>query len=300
MISSMTGYGQGRFAAHNFVITINLKSANHRHFDLSVRLPQELQVFENQMKNTLKEKLCRGAVSATVFFEGAGELSVKINEPVATAYLHAAREIKEKFQLEGDLSLDSVLRLPNVVTFGNVDLMADENLKAQCSAGLEQALQSAVAEIMTMRSAEGKQLEKDLRGRLQAISQHVEAIEAAMQSNMQSVYEKLKADVVRLTQSVNVDAARLAQEVAYLAEKSDVTEEVTRLKSHIQQFFALLDGDGEMGKKLDFLLQEMHRETNTILSKTASIFGEARQASDRALEVKAEIEKLREQVQNVI
>ncbi|MBZ5536953.1 MAG: YicC family protein [Acidobacteriia bacterium] len=300
MILSMTGFGQGQVKGGDFVITISLKSVNHRHFDATFRMPQELQPFENELKNLLKEKLIRGAIIVNVIMDSAGEVPIRINAPLAAAYLRAANEIKDKFNINSELNLDSILRLPNVVTFGNGDLASNEQLKEKFHAALEQALEKAVSEMLTMRSLEGKQLENDVRGRTGVIGQHVDAIEKALESNVQAIFDKLKDEVMRLTQSASLDPARLAQEVAYLAEKSDVTEEVTRLKSHVKQFLAMLDGEGEIGKRLDFLLQEMHREANTILSKTTSAFGGARDASDRALEIKAEIEKLREQVQNVV
>jgi uncharacterized protein (TIGR00255 family) len=300
MIFSMTGFGQGQVKSADFVITISLKSVNHRHFDASFRMPQELQPFENELKNLLKEKLIRGSILVNVVMDTSGEVPVKINAPLAAAYLRAANEIKDKFNINSELNLDSILRLPSVVTFGNCDLMSNEQVREKFHAALEQALQKAVSEMLAMRSLEGKQLENDFRGRAGVIAQHVDVIEKALESNVQVIFEKLKEEVMRLTQSANVDSARLAQEVAYLAEKSDVTEEVTRLKSHVKQFLGLLDAGEEIGKRLDFLLQEMHRETNTILSKTTSAAGEAREASDRALEIKAEIEKLREQVQNVV
>lgn len=300
MILSMTGYGQGQFSCEDFVLTLVLKSVNHRHFDVNLRIPQDLQSFENMLKTALKERLVRGSVSATVLFENTSEIAVRVNDALAGAYLRAARGIQEKFQLNSELNVDSLLRLPNVVVFGNSDMMGDERSKEKYASALQEALRRATEELTAMRRLEGGQLENDLRERTAAIGSHVETIEKALQSSVQTIYEKLKEDVIRLTQSVNVDPARLAQEVAYLAEKSDVTEEVTRLKSHVKQFLDLLSGSGEIGKKLDFLLQEMNREANTILSKTSSVFGEARKASDIAIEIKSEIEKLREQAQNVL
>lgn len=300
MILSMTGYGQGQFKGDDFVITINLKSVNHRHFDANLKLPQELQFFENKVKNALKERLVRGSVSATVMFDGAPGFVVKVNESLAAAYLQAAREVQEKFNLTSEISIDSLLRLPNVVTFGDGSLFANDQWAEKFGIALDLALNSAIDGVVKMRSLEGEHLEEDLRQRAKAIGERVEAIEKAMQMNTQAIYDKLRMDVLRLTQAVTLDPARLAQEVAYLAEKSDITEEVTRLKSHVKQFLALLEGEGEIGKRLDFLLQEMHREANTILSKSSNVFGEARVISDHALEIKTEIEKLREQVQNVV
>ncbi len=300
MILSMTGYGQGQYACDDFLLTVVLRSVNHRHFDANLRMPQELQAFENGLKNALKEKLIRGSVSATVNLEMLGEIAVKVNEPVAGAYLRAAQIIREKFQLANELNIDSILRLPNVVTFGNGDLVSNEQVKEKYQRGIDQALEAAVAELTVMRQREGAQLEEDLRRRTLRIGSAVEEIEQSMRANAEIIYEKLRAEVTRLTEAVSVDPGRLAQEVAYLAEKSDVTEEVTRLKSHVRQFLDLLKTEGESGKKMDFLLQEMNREANTILSKTASVFGEARKGADSALEIKSEIEKLREQVQNVV
>lgn len=300
MILSMTGFGQGQSSGRDFVISVSLKSVNHRHYDVSLRLPQELQALENSLKSMLKEKLVRGSVSAFVSLESSGEIPVKVNEPLANAYLRAARELKEKFGLTSELTLDWLLRLPNVISFGSEEDCGTDRVKEKYGVALDEASQRAVKEIVAMRTQEGQQLEHDLQERTQTIRQWVEVIEEAMRSNAQVVYDKLKEEVLRLSQTANIDPGRLAQEVAYMAEKSDVTEEVTRLKSHVTQFLAMLKESGEIGKKLDFLLQEMHREANTILSKTSSVCGDARAASDLAIEIKAEIEKLREQVQNVV
>lgn len=300
MVLSMTGYGQSQIQGDDFVITVNLKAVNHRFFDLSLRLAQELQSFEPNIKQTLKHGLVRGSVSVVVSYEGTGEIPVKVNEPLASAYLKAARLLREKFNLQSELDLNSLLRLPSVVSFGATDLMPEERLKERLTPALDDALSIALTMLQEMRTAEGRQLAVDLQGRTLVIAEHVDAIESAMQSISQAYYDKLKEEVTRLTSSTNLDPARLAQEVAYLAEKCDITEEVTRLKSHTKQFLKLLEDSGEIGKKLDFLLQEMHREINTIQSKTASIVGQARVASDHAIEIKAEIERLREQVQNVV
>lgn len=300
MLLSMTGYGQGQYKGDDFLITISLKSVNHRHFDATFRLPQELQPFESELKNSLKVKLVRGSVSAAVLLESSAEVPVRINEPVAAAYLRAVGDLKERFNLNSEFNLEALLRLPNVLTFGNGDLLNNDQLREKYRAALEAALHKAMSEVLAMRGVEGKQLEEDMRSRAQAIGERVDTIERALESNVQAIFDKLKEEVIRLTQSSSLDPNRLAQEVAYLAEKSDVTEEVTRLKSHVGQFLSLLAAEGEVGKRLDFLLQEMHREANTILSKTSGAFGAAREASDHALEIKAEIEKLREQVQNVV
>jgi uncharacterized protein (TIGR00255 family) len=219
---------------------------------------------------------------------------------LAAAYLRAAREIRDKYHLESELSVESLLRLPNVVTIGNGDLLSHDQIKEKYGSALDQAMQAAIDGVMSMRAIEGKEMEKDLRGRAESIARRIELIEKRVLSASERICEKLNGDIARLIQAASVDPARLAQEVAYLAEKSDVTEEIIRLKSHVQQFLALLDGAGEVGKKLDFLLQEMNREANTILSKTSSVPGDAREASDHAIEIKADIEKLREQVQNVV
>jgi uncharacterized protein (TIGR00255 family) len=300
MIVSMTGYGQGQFTGDNFVIAVTLKSVNNRHFDVNLRLSSELQPLENTIKSSLKEKLVRGSLSASVVFSGTGETAIKVNEPLAAAYLHAAREIRDRYHLESELSVESLLRLPNVVTVGNGDLLSHDQIKEKYGSALDQAMQAAIDGVMSMRAIEGKEMEKDLRGRAESIARRIELIEKRVLSASERICEKLNGDIARLIQAASVDPARLAQEVAYLAEKSDVTEEIIRLKSHVQQFLALLDGAGEVGKKLDFLLQEMNREANTILSKTSSVPGDAREASDHAIEIKSDIEKLREQAQNVV
>ncbi len=300
MVMSMTGFGQGQTTGEDFVINIVLRSVNHRHFEANLKIPQELQSFENGIKNVLKEKLLRGSVSCVLQIENTGEISVRVNESLASAYLNAALRIKDRFDLGSELNLDTLLKLPNVVTFGNGEFAPPEQLKEKYGAAMDQALQMALEGMTAMRRQEGDQLGNDLRERVEHVGSLCSRIEQALKSNVDAIYQKLKDEVTRLTQTLNVDPGRLAQEVAYLAERSDVTEEITRLKSHVLQSLQLLKSTGEIGKKLDFLLQEMYREANTILSKVASVFGDGRQASDFAIEIKAEIEKMREQVQNVV
>lgn len=300
MILSMTGFGQGQANGDDFELAVMIKSVNHRFFDVSLRLPQEFQCFENRIKSLLKQRLVRGSVSAVVNLEKSGETVAKLNQPLAAAYLRAAQEIKTQFNLSSDISVDTLLRLPNVVVLGNGNFVEEGPLREKFQAPLEEALDAALAQVNAMRTQEGAQLENDLKQRTLAIGERVELIDAAVKTGVDALYEKLTADVGRMTAEANLDRGRLAQEVAYLAEKSDVTEEITRLRSHIQQFLEMLRAEGEIGKKLDFLLQEMQREANTILSKTASVPGTARQAGDHGIAIKAEIEKLREQVQNVV
>ncbi|MDD5544593.1 MAG: YicC family protein [Acidobacteriia bacterium] len=300
MIFSMTGFGQGQVSGDDFVLAVTLKTVNHRFFDVSLRLPQEFQCFENRIKNLLKQRLVRGSVSAAVNLEKSGEVEAKLNQPLAAAYLRAAQEMKSQFNLSSDVSVDTLLRLPNVVVMGNGNFVEEGPLREKYQTPLEQALEAALAQVNEMRTREGAQLEQDLKQRTMAIADRVELIDAAVRSGEDALFEKLTADVSRMTADANLDRGRLAQEVAYLAEKSDVTEEITRLRSHLQQFLEMLKAEGEIGKKLDFLLQEMQREANTILSKTASVPGPARQAGDHGIAIKAEIEKLREQVQNVV
>jgi uncharacterized protein (TIGR00255 family) len=300
MIISMTGYGQGQASGEDFVLSVTLKAVNHRFFDVALRLPQELQSFESRIKNLLKQRLVRGSVSAAVNLENTGEVTVKLNEPLVAAYLRSAEEIKSRFHLSSEIGLDTILRLPNVVSMGNNTLADDARVREKYQEALDQALETALAQLAGMRTQEGMQLENDMKGRTLAIGEWVDSIDAAVQSGTDALFEKLKADVVRMTGDANLDRGRLVQEVAYLAEKSDITEEITRLRSHVKQLFEWLKSEGEIGKKIDFLLQEMQREANTILSKTSSVLGTARQAGDHAMAIKVEIEKLREQVQNVV
>ncbi|HKX29327.1 MAG TPA: YicC/YloC family endoribonuclease [Blastocatellia bacterium] len=289
MLKSMTGYGQGAASGDNFTVTVDLRSVNNRNLDIHWRAPQDLAPLEVQLKKQIQAAVSRGRVDVSINFSQTTEMVYELNRPLIRGYLEVLRALRDEFKLEGDADLNVIARLPNV-------LMAPANggLGEGAIQGIEAALTQALTALVAMRAVEGHELQKELLSRVNRIEKHVISIESNAQGLVDIYRDKLRKRITELLDRNVVDETRLAQEVAYLAERSDITEEITRLKSHLVQLRELISGSGEIGKKLDFILQEANREANTILSKSAELA-----ICDAAIEVKTEVEKLREQAQNV-
>jgi len=244
--------------------------------------------------------LRRGHVDVNVYYEPAGPASVAVNREVAAAYMKSLEELREQFAVKQEPDLIALFRLPGVVAAAGAagDLQneeAQERLGAQVDVCLEQAL----GRLETMRRSEGSALTAEMQGLLDGIAGRTAEIESLAVRVRPAFARRLETKLSELLSGAHVDPLRLAQEAAMLAERSDVTEELARLRSHVEQFQKLLAGAGEAGKKLDFLLQEMQREANTLLSKTPGVESEGLAITGLALEIKSDIEKLREQAQNV-
>jgi len=295
----MTGYAQAHVEQNGWSVRISLRSVNHRFLDLHVRLPEGFEAFEPGIRQALRERLRRGHIDVTLHFEPAGPAAVQVNRELAAAYLRAAEDLRRQFGVNTEPDLVSVLRLPGVISAGAPGgaLAEDEHerLAPQVAACLEEAL----ARLEEMRRSEGCQLAEEMLQRLGHLAEKVACIEALAERGRPAYARWLEARLKDLLGETPLDPARLAQEAALLAERSDISEELARVRSHVEQFQKLLASAGELGKKLDFLLQEMQREANTMLSKTPGIEAEGLAITNLALEVKSEIEKLREQVQNV-
>lgn len=290
MLKSMTGYGQGTANGDTFTVTVDLRSVNNRNLDIHWRAPQDLASLEIPLKKQIQAALSRGRVDVTISFAQTGDITYELNRPLIRGYLEALRTMREEFGLAGDADLASIARLPNVLQASN----NSSTLSEAVVQGVEAALMQALAALVAMRAVEGHELQKELLARVDRIEKHVALIEESAEGVVDTYRDKLRKRVSELLDKNSLDETRLAQEVAYLAERSDITEEIARLKSHLGQLRELLAGDGETGKKLDFLLQETNREANTVLSKSAEL-----SISDAALAIKTEVEKLREQSQNV-
>lgn len=293
---SMTGFAQATGEYNGFALRIRLRSVNHRFLDLHVRLPEGFESFEPHIRQRVRERLRRGHVDVVLNCEAAGPAAVRVNQELAAAYLRAAEELRNRFNLAAEPALGEILRLPGVIT--SAVLPAEEKLEelgARVLACLEQALER----LDQMRAAEGRALAEEMHRHLHHIAACVAQIEPLAEKLLPVYARRLEARVRDLLGGAMLDPARLAQEVALLAERSDIAEELARLRSHLQQFEQLLAQSGDIGKKLDFLLQEMQREANTMLSKTPGVEQEGLAITELALEVKSQIEKLREQVQNV-
>ena len=291
-MKSMTGFGRGSASGDDFTVAVEIKTVNNRYLDIHLRLSQELSPLEMIIRKRVGARLARGRVDLSINFERTGATTYEVNRPLIAGYVSAMREIQHEFNLAGDIDISSVARLPGALA------PARDGLGEVNTAGLERALDEALDSLELMRENEGAALAEEMRSRLGKIEAEVPVIEAAAaglaDAYRQRLQKRIGELVIRGAQAIELDAGRLAQEVAYLADRSDISEELARLRSHIEQFRAAIYDDGEVGKRLDFLLQELNREANTVLSKSTEI-----SIKDAGLAIKAEIEKLREQVQNV-
>ena len=290
MLKSMTGYGQGTMSGDTFTVTVDMRSVNNRNLDIHWRAPQDLASLEVALKKQIQAALSRGRVDVTISFSQTADSAYELNRPLIRGYLEALRVMREEFGLTGDADLATLSRLPNVL----LPKTAGNTLNDAVIQGVEAALTQALTTLVAMRAVEGHELQKELLSRVERIERQVTIIESGAEGLVDAYRDKLRKRVTELLEKTTIDETRLAQEVAYLAERSDISEEIARLKSHLAQLRELLNNDGEIGKKLDFLLQETNREANTILSKSSEI-----SICDAAIEVKTEVEKLREQANNV-
>ena len=295
-LKSMTGYAQARVEENGWTLRLSLRSVNHRFLDLHLRLPEGFEPLEPNIRQVIRERIRRGHLDVTLHFEPAGPAAVEVNREIASAYLKAAEELRQKFQMKAEPDLAAILRLPGVIAAPIASI--EDNLD-RLGELVSQCLKEALERLDQMRQSEGRVLSAELSRRLQSITGHVTVIEGLSQRIRPAYMKRLEARLKELLHESPLDPARLTQEAAIAAERSDVSEELSRLRSHVLHFEAMLTGGTEAGKKLDFLLQEMQRESNTLLSKTPGTEAEGMAMTELGLEVKSEIEKLREQVQNV-
>lgn len=297
MIRSMTGYSRVRREESDFSLSVSVKSTNHRFLDLQVRLPAALDSLEPLLRRMVKDHVGRGHVEVTVSLEQAGPGRLQLDRNLLRAYVDACREMRNEFDVTSEPDVVSLLRIPGVVAAGNGEISPEELGRIQQA--LELVATETFKRLNEMRAREGEALEGDLRDRLGRLGTLVEAIDK-LAGRVPPLYRRrLEKRVREMVADVELDAARLAQEVAYLASHSDITEELARFRSHLEQAKRLLEGSSEVGKKLDFLLQELNREANTLLSKTTDVPEVGLEIARQAIEMKAEIEKLREQAQNI-
>ncbi len=296
---SMTGYATVRCEHQGWSIRVSVKSVNHRFLDVKLRLPESLEPYEIRLRQAVRDRIHRGHVDIHVSVEPGKAAPVHVNQELLQAYLRAADDLRQQTAAKAELDLVSLLRLPGVIGGLAPELPDSEEEQEELGKVLETQLREAVGRMDVMRRAEGRHLSEELRGRTMNIGALVERVRGLVETLRPAFARRLDSRLKELLNGSSIDPARLAQEAALLAERSDISEELDRLRSHLQQFAQLLDGAGELGKKLDFLLQEMQREANTMLSKTPGVESEALAITGIALEIKAEIEKLREQVQNI-
>jgi uncharacterized protein (TIGR00255 family) len=299
-IISMTGFAQARAERDGSSVRINLRSVNHRFLDLHLRMPDGFEVFESRIRQAIRNRLRRGHVDVNIYYEAGGTGAIEVNHDLVESYMKAVERLRQEFGVKTEPDLVALFRLPGVVAAPGAagDLRSEEEqerLGEQVEACLEQALNK----LDGMRRSEGQSLTVEMQGILGQIATRTAEIETLAERVRPAIARRLAERLEELLKGVQLDPIRLAQEAAMIAERSDVSEELARLRSHVEQFGKLLAGAGEAGKKLDFLLQEMQREANTLLSKTPGVESEGLAITGLALEVKSDIEKLREQAQNV-
>lgn len=288
----MTGFGRGAVSGENFAVSVEIKTVNNRFLDLNLRLPNELQSLEANLKRLIQNRLSRGRIDVFVNYERTGDVAYELNRPLISGFLSALKEMQSEFSLSGEPDLNLIARLPNALQTKSDEV--DESF----TDGIEAAIKLALNELEKMREVEGESLKNELESRLSEIEKQLPKIKVEMETVADEYRRRLNKRIAHLLEKsdaqIEIDQARLAQEVAYLADKSDISEEITRLKSHIEQFRQIIGEEKEVGKRLDFLTQEFNREANTIASKTNNLI-----VKEAALNIKSEIEKMREQVQNV-
>jgi uncharacterized protein (TIGR00255 family) len=292
-MKSMTGFGRGSAKGDEFEVYIDLKTVNNRFLDINLRAGAELSAIEVQIRKQISARLSRGRVDINITLDRTGEVDYLLNRPLIAGFISAFRAIQKEFNLTGEPDINALARLPGVMQ------PKRDGMGENIIAGIEQALDQAITALDAMRLNEGSALAKEMHSRLDTIEKYVPIIEAASSEMVGNYRARLHKRISELMardglDTMELDQSRLSQEVAYLADRSDISEELTRLRSHLNQFRSSIDEEGELGKKLDFLLQELNREANTILSKTSDF-----SIKEAALAIKVEIEKLREQVQNI-
>jgi len=296
-IYSMTGFARTQVRVNDQLIyTLSLKSVNHRFLDIQLRLPSGLDALEMELRRALKECLVRGHVEVALSVERAAQQKVGYNHELVAGYIEAFRSAREEFGLTGEPDLNTILRMPSVL--GSENRSNGDEDSAALTASVTEQIGPLLNELKIMRAREGEALSTILTGSLDRLAEANDGV-AALRPEVEQRYQERLTQ--RLTAAVGneFNRQRLLEEVAVLVDRSDVAEELARMTTHIAHFRELLAAGGEVGKKLDFLLQEMNREANTLLSKTGGVGGKGTRITELGLAMKAEIEKAREQIQNV-
>ena len=291
MVRSMTGFGRAKYSENGLNITVEFKSVNHRYFEFTSRLPKGYMFLDEKLKSFCQQKISRGKVEAAVLIEDNSESAavVEINGAYAQAYLAAVKDMSRQYHIKNDVKMSSLVTNPELFTVKKQSLPEEVVAEAVLKTA-EEAMESFIS----MRQAEGERLKNDVKARTDFILEKVAFVEERSPETVRAYREKLEQKIKELIGDVHIDEQRLLTETAIFADKVAVAEETVRLKSHIKQFCSLLDSHEPIGRKLDFIVQEMNREANTIGSKAQDI-----EITHTVVDIKSEIEKIREQIQNI-
>jgi len=288
----MTAYGRGEYRSGDTLFVAEIKSLNHRYLDIVLRIPKKFLVVEKDLKSLISSRFRRGRIEVFIEIQnegGAIPYDLEVNAPLAKSYFEIFNQLAEQFGLDQEIQLDSLLQMKDVVVAKPAEIDME-----QVKHGLQEALVQALDPLEVMRSREGETIEADFQQRIALLGRYLDDVEKRAPDLVEEHRNRLEDNLNRMLKDVAMDESRLAQEVALFAEKSDITEEIVRTRSHFGQFREYMSLDDAVGRRLDFLIQEINREVNTIGSKTSDL-----SVARIVVEMKAELEKLREQVQNV-
>ena len=292
MAISMTGFGRGEFKNDNYHFLVECKTINHKYCDINVRLPRKISFLEDKIRNYVKNFVKRGRVDLYIKLDliGSEDVNLKFDDKLATQYVNILKEIKEKFDLQDDISVMNVAKFPEIVKCEEKE--EDEDLYWSM---LKEALDMSMEKLTQMRKEEGEKLAIDTIERCDILANLIDEIEKYSNTVVDEYREKLNNRISEILENPSIiDENRLAQEVAIFADKSSITEEIVRFRSHIEQLRKTVEKNDSIGRKIDFLIQEMNREVNTTSSKSSNI-----NITNLVVEVKSELEKIREQIQNI-
>lgn len=291
MIKSMTGFGRSEIVKGNRKISVEIKSVNHRYLEAGIKMPKKLNVFESRMRDLLKKYATRGKIDIFINYEDDSEsqVNLKFNQNIADEYMAIFNNMSEKYNLKNDMTVGGLARFPEVITMDEVQEDEEELWHF-----IEEAMKAALEQFVNTRILEGENLKKDLLEKLDHMEELVAFVEKRSPEVMKEYRSKLESKVKELLGDTTIDESRIATEVIIYADKICVDEETVRLRSHIEHARKCLNEEGGIGRKMDFIAQEMNREANTTLSKANDI-----EISNAAIDLKTEIEKVREQIQNI-
>ena len=298
MAFSMTGYARTQSEGDELSLVLTIRSVNHRFLDMQIRIPPQLEPLERLIRRTVKQHVKRGQLQISVSLRWKqAATAFTINRSLTEAYLKAYQELSEQYSVMAPPDLNVILRVPGVIGFDNADL--DDERKTLLEQTLVDCLERAAEELNRTRRQEAEGIVEEMQQRGRSIQADLEKLTAVREETVPKFRERLERRLQEVLEQVDLDPQRLVQESAVLAERADMSEELQRLASHAGRFLELLENDGELGKQIDFLAQEMNRETNTILSKTTPLGSAGLPVTEIGLRVRAEIEKIHEQAQNL-
>ncbi|WP_164931440.1 YicC/YloC family endoribonuclease [Longirhabdus pacifica] len=288
---SMTGYGLCDTMIDDVYVKIEMKSVNHRYLESAIRMPREWIRFEDALKKRIKQRISRGKLDVFITVEQGShaEKHVSMDSKLASSLRNSLTEMQHYFNVQS-VSLHDLLQVPDLIKVEQAEMQADENVQA----ALLQCLDTALSQLINMRFQEAVHIKEDLIERLTLLEKVIQQIDSVCDDVKQNHREKLRNRLKELLEDSDVDEVRFTMEVALLADRSDISEELTRLKSHCKQFYTLMETASPIGRKIDFLIQEMNRETNTIASKVNDLA-----VTNHVIHMKSELEKIREQIQNI-